>query len=251
MAPRVVRFLMRPLVIIATALSLIEALAYPRTFIGAFLVTWLVVYGVGSLARRAWWRFTYPAIPPWSKPSARRLGSRMLREDLNAHIFFDRKGFLFKKRYWFVGTGCLPTPIPSGSFQGLQEGQVSSPMQIAANGERTWWWFADRFYWENQGYSAKDVMALVRNRERRQERQLQRAHDMLTLDADPTPRRAPIPQEVRRAVYLRDGGRCVNCGSTFDLQYDHILPVALGGATTAENLQLLCSACNREKSDSL
>lgn len=35
------------------------------------------------------------------------------------------------------------------------------------------------------------------------------------------------------------------------LQYDHVLPVALGGATTVENLQLLCADCNRRKSDSL
>jgi 5-methylcytosine-specific restriction endonuclease McrA len=52
-------------------------------------------------------------------------------------------------------------------------------------------------------------------------------------------------------VYERDGGRCVECDSTFDLQYDHVLPVALGGATTVENLQLLCADCNRQKSDTL
>jgi 5-methylcytosine-specific restriction endonuclease McrA len=53
------------------------------------------------------------------------------------------------------------------------------------------------------------------------------------------------------AAVERNGGRCVECGGNFDLQYDHILPFALGGATTVENLQLLCSTCNQEKSDSL
>ncbi|MGP7999684.1 MAG: HNH endonuclease [Streptosporangiaceae bacterium] len=33
----------------------------------------------------------------------------------------------------------------------------------------------------------------------------------------------------------------------FDLQYDHLLPVALGGATTVDYLQLLCGGCNRTK----
>jgi 5-methylcytosine-specific restriction endonuclease McrA len=42
----------------------------------------------------------------------------------------------------------------------------------------------------------------------------------------------------------------VECESNFDLQYDHVLPVALGGATTVPNLQLLCAGCNRSKSDS-
>jgi 5-methylcytosine-specific restriction endonuclease McrA len=63
--------------------------------------------------------------------------------------------------------------------------------------------------------------------------------------------RIPIPSDLRRTVFERDGGRCVECGSNFDLQYDHVLPVALGGATTLENLQLLCADCNRRKSDSL
>jgi 5-methylcytosine-specific restriction endonuclease McrA len=56
-----------------------------------------------------------------------------------------------------------------------------------------------------------------------------------------------IPREMRRAVFERDGGKCAQCGSNFDLQYDHVLPVALGGATTIDNLQLPCGDCNREK----
>ena len=60
-------------------------------------------------------------------------------------------------------------------------------------------------------------------------------------------RRGSIPREIRLAIFQRDGGKCVECGGTFDLQYDHIIPVALGGATTAQNLQLLCAGCNREK----
>ena len=57
------------------------------------------------------------------------------------------------------------------------------------------------------------------------------------------PRRAPS----RRAVFDRDGGACVECGSSFDLQYDHIIPFVHGGATRVENLQLLCGECNNER----
>jgi tetratricopeptide (TPR) repeat protein len=66
-----------------------------------------------------------------------------------------------------------------------------------------------------------------------------------------TSRRGRPNREMRRAVYERDGGRCAQCGSTFDLQYDHVLPVALGGATTVENLQILCGACNQRKSKAI
>jgi hypothetical protein len=61
--------------------------------------------------------------------------------------------------------------------------------------------------------------------------------------------RQHIPTEIRQIVFNRDGGRCVECGATFDIQYDHIIPVARGGATTVENLQILCATCNRRKSD--
>ena len=65
------------------------------------------------------------------------------------------------------------------------------------------------------------------------------------------PKRPPIPREVVDAVYRRDGARCVYCGSTENLQLDHIIPFSKGGATTLENLQLLCQKCNLEKSNKI
>jgi 5-methylcytosine-specific restriction endonuclease McrA len=51
----------------------------------------------------------------------------------------------------------------------------------------------------------------------------------------------------RRAVYARDGYRCVKCGSGDDLTLDHIRPVSWGGSNRAENLQTMCGPCNRAK----
>ena len=56
-----------------------------------------------------------------------------------------------------------------------------------------------------------------------------------------------ISQEVKAEVWQRDGGRCVQCGESHYLEFDHIIPLSRGGATSATNLQILCRGCNREK----
>ena len=58
-----------------------------------------------------------------------------------------------------------------------------------------------------------------------------------------------IPQDVKNAVWQRDGGKCTQCGSTSYLEFDHIIPHTKGGANTLENVQLLCRSCNLKKSD--
>ncbi len=60
-----------------------------------------------------------------------------------------------------------------------------------------------------------------------------------------------ISPDVRVRVWNRDGGRCVICGSTRDLHFDHIVPVVRGGGNDSKNLQLLCSAHNLAKSDDI
>ena len=60
-----------------------------------------------------------------------------------------------------------------------------------------------------------------------------------------------IPQDVKTAVWQRDGGKCVQCGATDYLEFDHIIPHAKGGASTVQNVQLLCRRCNLKKSDAI
>jgi len=72
------------------------------------------------------------------------------------------------------------------------------------------------------------------------------------------PRKSPrsaktdhIPAHVRRAVWVRDGGKCQwplasggICGCTRRLQFDHIQPLALGGKSTVDNVRILCRSHN-------
>jgi hypothetical protein len=59
--------------------------------------------------------------------------------------------------------------------------------------------------------------------------------------------RPTIPQSVRSAVWRRDGGRCVDCGSNENLHIDHIIPWSRGGSSTVRNLELRCESCNLKK----
>lgn len=59
--------------------------------------------------------------------------------------------------------------------------------------------------------------------------------------------RTTISRDVKQLVWRRDGGACVRCGSRYELEYDHDIPVTKGGSNGPENIQLLCRPCNRSK----
>lgn len=56
-----------------------------------------------------------------------------------------------------------------------------------------------------------------------------------------------ISQDVKTAVWQRDGGKCRQCGAQQYLEFDHIIPFSKGGASTVNNVQLLCRMCNAKK----
>jgi hypothetical protein len=59
-----------------------------------------------------------------------------------------------------------------------------------------------------------------------------------------------ISETTKKIVYSRDGGACQCCGSSTNLEYDHITPFSCGGTSDVSNIQLLCFTCNRSKSNS-
>jgi len=65
--------------------------------------------------------------------------------------------------------------------------------------------------------------------------------------------RQRIPEAVRIEVWRRDQGKCATpgCGSRENLEYDHIIPIDTRGSNTARNIELLCEACNRRKSNKI
>ncbi len=119
---------------------------------------------------------------------------------------------------------------------------------MLSTGDRNLWQFKDRFYWDNDRLSASEVFALLFAQQQRDAQRLERAQAIVARGTAPRqPGRSAIPDDLKLLVWQRDGGQCVRCGSHDELQYDHIIPVAMGGATSEENSQILCGPCNRRK----
>lgn len=76
-----------------------------------------------------------------------------------------------------------------------------------------------------------------------------RKHKYLLSESYSSERTRHIPDEIKREVWDRDGGRCVKCGKSDYLEFDHIIPHARGGANTVANVQILCRKCNLLKRD--
>lgn len=66
-----------------------------------------------------------------------------------------------------------------------------------------------------------------------------------------------VPQAVkrrisRRALFARDGWRCVYCGTTGGrLTLDHVVPRSRGGTSVWENVVTACAPCNLRKGNRL
>ncbi|MDQ1602429.1 MAG: hypothetical protein QOE01_274, partial [Actinomycetota bacterium] len=61
------------------------------------------------------------------------------------------------------------------------------------------------------------------------------------------PYRGPVPL-TRRAVFARDGGRCVYCGGAAT-SIDHVVPRSRGGGHEWNNVVSACRRCNHVKAD--
>jgi hypothetical protein len=140
--------------------------------------------------------------------------------------------------------------VDRGAWLALEA--AAEPTMVGEDGARSLWHTSDGWFWEDDGLDAEAVALLVWDRERRRDGQLERLRKIRARDEQVgAARRERIPPEVRAFVWQRDQGTCAACGADQDLQFDHVIPVARGGGNTAENLQILCGSCNRQKGDRL
>jgi hypothetical protein len=135
-------------------------------------------------------------------------------------------------------------------FERLWTSQADRPVLVAKREGRRWWWYLDRFWWDDEGLSPKDVAALVLHSDLQQHRQADdRARacaKVLGLEAA-TPREEDVSPIVRFAVWCRDRGRCVDCRSNEGLEYDQIFPFSKGGLRWIANVELRCAGCRERR----
>ncbi|ROP38311.1 hypothetical protein [Saccharothrix texasensis] len=138
-----------------------------------------VIAGVVVAVRRRSW----PETPAFARPRPVTSPGGPA-PDPNAGFFTHRR-FAFRKRHFFVGTGCPPVLV--ADFPSLDVLRREQPVRIARYGIRVWWWFEEDFYREAVGLGADDVRAWVRERERKQ--RARRDRDRLLSAAEESLRR--------------------------------------------------------------
>jgi HNH endonuclease len=150
-----------------------------------------------------------------------------------------------------------PGRFPSGRL--TQNGKFHEAAQQYKSGKRTP--ERVRVYEKIQTgiWSYNGVFYLVDSWQERDEYREVFKYRLVAVDEDenfdtPSPRNAErrrlIPTHVKLAVWKRDGGKCVICGATDELHFDHDLPWSKGGTSIKEdNVQLLCARHNLQKHD--
>jgi len=128
--------------------------------------------------------------------------------------------------------------------------QFERPMLVAKQDGRRWWWYLDRFWWDDEGLSARDVAALVTRGDReRTDRAAEVARTRASLFGEvlPPDKEETFSPIVRFAVWCRDRGRCVDCRSLLDLEYVQIIPYSRGGSRWIKNVELRCAECRARR----
>lgn len=104
----------------------------------------------------------------------------------------------------------------------------------------------------------KEKTSVVKSNAVMKSNEVKQTSEVTTSSVKLPKRSRHIPNEIKRKVWHRDQGRCQHkdhvsgkkCGSTYQIQADHLQPWSYGGAHSLENIQLRCAIHNRYRWES-
>ena len=143
--------------------------------------------------------------------------------------------------------------MPIGGWESAINSKLPYRMASLSRADDTYWLCGEKFVKMTEcGHLTEEEQKLeiahfVLRNERRYKKLQQQLEAYRNLERAEVSRREHISDAVRLFVWQRDEGKCVKCGSKERLEFDHIIPIALGGSNTERNIQLLCESCNRSK----
>lgn len=143
--------------------------------------------------------------------------------------------------------------FPKDEWKAIEVQARDIPVQVLKEGPTRVLLYKGDLYSTKENLKPEEARALIEEQANKKKLKIVRAKAVEAMAAGDVsqPSRRAIPREIKVAVWQRDGGRCVECGSKENLEFDHVIPVSLGGSNTERNIQLLCEPCNREKGASI
>lgn len=172
--------------------------------------------------------------------------------------FYGPDGWDYKKRqgHLLIVQGkravCSDEVWSASRIETALKRSKDSPQKITQIGSLDYWVFEEKWYSSGRDLQADEVKALLKASQVRVKQSIDRAKSLASAKTAPLEaKRGQIPSDLRLLIWAKYEGSCADCGSSSELQFDHIIPVVMGGATSEENLQILCGSCNRSKGASL
>jgi len=185
----------------------------------------------------------------------------ILKEVLNVTFAWENERAPRGHYEWWTDIGSPGGDRFSSGFVTREAAESETPTRVTskwrdaqAHGHSVFWVRQMHLYiTSDRELTSDDVHALLNETSNRRRLRLEKAHALqaMTSELDKKNKRVPLSQEVKVLVWQRDQGRCAECESQTSLEFDHVIPLAMGGSNTMRNLQLLCESCNRRKGASL
>lgn len=131
-------------------------------------------------------------------------------------------------------------------FAQMSSTQRAAPRLVFHKNGRQWWWYRDRFWWDDAKLNAHEVASAIHDANligSLQRHLLEEAREAVFGTAGSATASESIPESVRLGVWRRDGGRCVDCGSVENVRFEYVT-TAGGDVLSSHNVELRCRTCS-------